>query len=316
SWMQFQKIPDEVNLVQGPMGSCEALFSLAEKTGRKIIKVFDSPNSHPRTLRKIWQKECDEFGGGYRIPIPNSFFEKVEREIASADLILCPSLFVKQSMIENGVSAERCIVSHFGVDTKIFKPRQTLPRQPQFICVGSICLRKGHHYLFRAWELIKNKLPDHPRLICIGNVRPDFRFEWKKWRGTFEHYPSLDHPDIAKLLASSTAFVLPSLEEGFARVITEAMASGLPIIATHQSGATTVVEHFSEGIIVPAYNVEELAQAMLLLANDKNLNLQMGEKSFQKGGQKNSWHDYAMRLLDYYVDFSERIHRENQTSAT
>ena len=103
-----------------------------------------------------------------------------------------------------------------------------------------ICLRKGRQYLFRAFELVKRRLPD-AELICVGQYKSDFRRERPRWEGTFRHIHHLSHPDLSALFQTCTAFVFPSQEEGFARVISEAIGSGLPIIASHESGATTLV---------------------------------------------------------------------------
>jgi glycosyltransferase involved in cell wall biosynthesis len=187
------------------------------------------------------------------------------------------------------------------VDTSIFVPRTELPPVPTFVCVASICLRKGHQYLFRAFEQLKQKLPA-ARLICVGGVRPDFKREWKRWEGSFEHQPSLSHAEVSKLLTSATAFILPSVEEGFARVLSEAMACALPVIATYETGATTVIQDGEQGFIVPARNIAALTEAMLTAANNDELNLEMGRKALLAGGTSNTWADYAKRLHDEYVN--------------
>ena len=116
AWMSRQTLPEEVNIVQGPMGSCEALFKLAERSGRRILKVFDAPNSHPTTLFGYWQKECDLFCPNYVVPPRQGVRSRIVREIESADLVLCPSNFVRDTMIQNGIPEEKCFVSHFGVN--------------------------------------------------------------------------------------------------------------------------------------------------------------------------------------------------------
>ena len=137
-------------------------------------------------------------------------------------------------MIWNGIPAEKVMVNPMGVDTGIFKPRITVPTKPRFIAVGTICLRKGHQYLFRAFELVKRELPG-AELICAGNVKADFRKEWPKWQGTFTHIPHLPQLELAKLLQTCTAFVFPSQEEGIARAQIEALAAGLPLVfGTHE----------------------------------------------------------------------------------
>jgi glycosyltransferase involved in cell wall biosynthesis len=296
AWILRQRIPADCNVVMGPMGSCESLFRLAESQDRKILRVFDAPNSHPETCVELWQRECDVFMPGYRIPFPARVVARISREIEAADLILCPSTFVKESMVAKGVDARKCFVRHFGVDTSIFHARKDLPRDPVFVSVGSVCLRKGHQYLFRAFARLKESHPN-ARLICIGGVRPDFQKEWPTWKNLIEHHPFLDQRRIADILANATAFVLASVEEGFARVLSEALAAGLPVIATHETGITTVTKHGEAAWIVPTQDSLALHEAFLRLADDRDLNEQMGERALEIGRQSNTWQDYGDDIL-------------------
>jgi glycosyltransferase involved in cell wall biosynthesis len=226
-------------------------------------------------------------------------FARMNRELERADVILCPSKFVRDTMITNGLEPGKCFVNPFGVNTGVFTPRASLPVAPRFICVGTICLRKGHQYLFRAFEIVKRRLPE-AELICVANDKQDFRKERPRWAGTYTQYLSLSHPKLAELLRTCTAFVLPSCEEGLARVIPEAMGAGLPIIATYESGATTLVEDAVEGVIVRNRNPAHLAEAMIRLAEDRELNQRMGAAAYQKGAARNTWQDYGDRLLAEY----------------
>jgi glycosyltransferase involved in cell wall biosynthesis len=296
AWVKRQPWP-EADVVQATMGFATELFDRAEKTG--ALKVVDCPNSHPVSYHGFWQRECDLWCPGEKVPIPQWMFERMKRELERADLILCPSNFVRDTMTANGLPAEKCFVNPFGVDTSIFVPRESAPRIPRFICVGTICLRKGHQYLFRAFEQVERALPD-AELICVGDVKTDFRREWPRWKGTFTHHPHLSHPELAALLPQCTAFVLTSVEEGFARVITEAMAAGLPVIATHESGAGTLVTDGAEGFIVPAHEPEAVAAAMEKLGRDPALCERMGAAARRKGAEKNTWQDYGDRLLAEY----------------
>jgi glycosyltransferase involved in cell wall biosynthesis len=161
-------------------------------------------------------------------------------------------------------------------------------------------VRKGHQYLFRAFELVKKQLPD-AELICVGDVKCDFRKEWPRWRGCFTHREGLSHAEIAGLFQSCTAFVFPSQEEGIARAQIEALAAGLPIIGTHEGGATTVVSDGVEGFIVNGRDPGQIADAMIRLATDAGLNQRMGQAAFQRGAVKNTWQDYGDRLLAEYA---------------
>ena len=296
SWMARQEIPPDCNVVMGPMGSCESLFRLADSCGRRVLKVFDAPNSHPRLYSRLWQDECDRFLPGYRIPFPRWAVERISREIGAADLVLCPSTFVKESMVAQGVPPEKCHIRHFGVDSMVFRPREEIPESPVFVSVGSLCLRKGHPYLFQAFARLKESHPA-ARLICVGGVRPDFVNEWSVWKSKVEHHSFLSHPELADLLKGATAFVLVSVEEGFARVLSEAMAAGLPLIATHESGATTVLRDGVQGLVVPARDSASLHQAMERLAEDRSMNRRMGAAALEAGAVRNTWQDYGDDLL-------------------
>jgi glycosyltransferase involved in cell wall biosynthesis len=221
------------------------------------------------------------------------------QELEMADLILCPSVFVKETMFLNGISDSKCFVNPFGVDSQLFKSRSHIPTAPKFICVGTICVRKGYQYLFRAFELVKKVIPN-AELICVGDFKRDFAKEKPRWDGLFTHIPHVDHTTLAGILQKCSAFVFPSQEEGFARVISEAMGAGLPIIASHESGATTLVRDGIEGFIVRGRDPQHIAEAMIRIALDLDLNLKMGNAAFEKGTSKNSWQDYGDRLLEEY----------------
>jgi glycosyltransferase involved in cell wall biosynthesis len=91
-------------------------------------------------------------------------------------------------MVANGVDPEKCIINPFGVNTGVFTPRPGPPAKPRFICVGTICVRKGHQYLFRAFAKVKAARPD-AELICVGDVKRDFRKELPQWADSAQSGP-------------------------------------------------------------------------------------------------------------------------------
>jgi len=303
AWVKRQK-PPAFDVAYGcGGGQATELFDFADQTG--ALKVFDSSSSHPTSSYGFWQRECDIWNPGSRVSTPQWMFARWNREIERADVILCPSTFVVDSMVYNGIPAEKCFLNPYGVDTSIFKPRTTLPDKPRFICVGTICLRKGHQYLFRAFEKVRRVFPE-AELICAGGYYPDFSSERKRWEGTFTHVENLPQPELAKILQGSTAFVFPSNEESIARAVVEAMGAGLPIIGTHESGATTLVNDGVEGIIVKARNVDQIAEAMIRSATNREENARMGQAAYARGGKNNSWGDFADRLMTMCRDAVEK----------
>jgi glycosyltransferase involved in cell wall biosynthesis len=296
SWLKAQPYPD-CNVIQAIIGYATEPFDHAEKTG--ALKVLDCPNSHPLTYYGFWQRECDLWCPGEKVPIPRWMFARMNRELERADMIIVQSNFCRESMLWNGIPAEKIMVNPMGVDTGIFKPRERVPVKPRFVAVGTLCLRKGHQYLFRAFEQVKKQLPE-AELVCVGECKTDLRRELPKWRHLFTHHPRLTHPEIAALFQTCTAFVFPSQEEGIARAQIEALAAGLPVIGTHEGGATTLVQDGVEGFIVRGRDPAHIAEAMLRVARDPKLCRRMGEAAHKKGALKNTWQDYGDRLLAEY----------------
>lgn len=296
TWLLRQRIP-KCNVVQTILGYGTELYDAADRTG--ALKVADCPNSHPVSYYGFMQRECDVWCPGENVPIPRWMFARMNRELDRADLIVVQSDFCKDSMVLNGIPEEKVMVNIMGVNTSIFKKRERVPEKPRFVCVGTICLRKGHQYLFRAFQKVKKVIPD-AELICVGDYKVDFRLERPKWHGTFTHYPALTHPELTKVLQGCSAFVFPSQEEGIARAQIEALASGLPVIGTYAGGATTLVRDGIEGFIVPSRDPDKLADAMIRIVQDKELNRRMGDAAYLKGAVRNTWQDYGDRLLAEY----------------
>lgn len=304
NWVRRQKLPP-LTVMQALMGWATEAFDHADQVG--ALKVLDCQNSHPTTFYGFWQRECDLWCPGERVPIPWWMFGRMNREMDRADLIIAQSKFCKESMVQNGIPESKIIVNGMGVDATIFTKRVTLPERPRFIAVGTICLRKGHQYLFRAFQLVKRRLPE-AELICVGEFKHDFRMERPRWEGTFTHFAQLPQEEVGKLLRTCTAFVFPSQEEGIARAQVEALGSGLPVIGTHEGGATTLVEDGVEGFIVRGRDPEHIAEAMIKLALDPELNRRMGEAAYRKGAVGNTWQDYGDRLI---TEYQRRLQRHS-----
>jgi len=292
-WLRRQKLP-AFDAVQAIAWGAKAPFDIAERAG--ALKVLDAPNSYPTTYDAYERRELALWAPQCRPAVPAHIISQAVRDIERADVVLCPSQWVYDSMLANGVPAAKCVLNPFGVNVDLFRPRENLPERPRFITVGNIRIRKGHQYLFRAMQAVQARCAE-AELVCVGQYHADFKRERDRWSGRFTHYPHLSHEKLAEEYRRSTAFVLPSTEEGLARVVTEAMASGLPIVATYESGATTVVEHEQEGLIVPSRDAESLTRAMLRLIQEPELCRKLGEQAAQRGHQKNTWQDYGDRCL-------------------
>ncbi len=106
--------------------------------------------------------------------------------------------------------------------------------------------------------------------------------------------------DIAKIMQSLTVFVLPSQAEGISNTILEAMATGLPVIATDVGGNSELVENDRNGYLVPALDPETMSAAMFKMLDDLEKTRKMGQKSLEKVQEKFSIRAMVSQYIKVY----------------
>jgi glycosyltransferase involved in cell wall biosynthesis len=135
------------------------------------------------------------------------------------------------------------------------------------ISTGSLSLRKGTPYLLEAFRIVLKKIPT-ARLLLTQDIMDSVKSIVARYNDLpIDWSPALPHPQLAERLRSADIFVLPSLEDGFARTVTEAMACGLPAIVTPNTGASDLVQPNVTGEIVPIRDSPALAEAILKWAD-------------------------------------------------
>lgn len=157
----------------------------------------------------------------------------IERELAGyalADMIAVPSRHVARSFERDPMAHAKLRVNPYGVDLSLFPllPARAPTARPTVVFAGLWCLRKGCDLLERAIRaderfhlLHVGPLGDHP--FPSGHPR-------------FRHIPKVDQSALSEIYRQADAFVQPSREEGLSNVITQAVASGLPVLCTDATG--------------------------------------------------------------------------------
>lgn len=192
-------------------------------------------------------------------------------------------------------------VIYNGLDTALFTPRTSPPsasRPLKVLFSGNLTRRKGADLLARIAERVapnvrilytlglrtRKQLAAHPRLECIGAVR-------------YEDMPAL-YRDVDMLL-------YPSVREGFGLSVAEAMACGLPVVATECSSLPELVEHGKGGYLCRLGAVDEFARAVNALAESASLRRQMGEFNRARAER-----DFSLtRMVDEYRALFDEVSR-------
>ena len=244
-------------------------FQTADRLG--LRRIYDLPIGYWRSAQKIFQEERElQPAWACTLTGLNDSAAKLARkdqELHLADLVVVPSDFVRATLLEHNASAATIVVVPFGSPTPLETPPHTPAGGPlRVLYVGSLGQRKGLSYALDAVQALRAQVS----FTMIGRVTaPNCRpllaaLEQHRWIETLPHYQILEQMSQHDLL------LLPSLFEGYALVISEALSQGLPVLTTPNSGATQSIRDGVEGFIVPIRNSEAIAERLQQLASNRD----------------------------------------------
>ncbi len=273
--------------------SC-ALKTFEAARGVGTLCILDQAIGHIKTGAKILSEERQlnpEFADSISATTKEWALKRCTKEAIVADWVLAASEYVRDSLIMNGVSSSRIVICQYGVDTERFRPVVKVDddRPFQILFVGQLSQRKGIQYLLEA---VKGLRLEKAELVLMGGVAVSGE-GLKSYEGLFRHIRHVPYSEVPQYYQSADIFVYPSLHEGSALAIYEALASGLPVITTPNSGS--VVRDGVEGFIVPIRDVDALKEKILLLYQNKELRDQMGLQA-RKRAESFTWQAYRQRL--------------------
>lgn len=268
-----------------------------QKASHQTLKILEQCSAPREKERDIMEEEFDRFPNWedqpHTNPMDQVFIEREKKEWDAADIILCPSEFVRQSVVACGGSDEKCAVVPYGVDadnqaaTEGPKP----PSDPiRVLTVGNVRLQKGGQYVYRAAEL----LGDRADFRMVGSIAVS-----EHASGLLDRFAELTgrvpRSEVSRHYDWADIFLLPSLCEGSATVTYEAMAHGLPVICTPNTGS--VVRNGQDGFIVPIRDAEAIAERIMQLAGDETLYQDMSMSAKERAVTVGSVEAYGKRLL-------------------
>ena len=225
-------------------GSCRYAFWAAEKAKIPIVTTEHDPFGLSGLKGKIKRKCLAKTDQIIAISLDNyrhlSEYDEIDKN--------------RLNLIYNGIEIDKF------VDNKEWASLPVKDGDIVITCIAELHPRKGHKYLFQAFERLRREMPTlHLVLVGIGPIEKDLKEKY----GDLPNIHFLGwREDIPQVLKASDVFVLPSLREAFGLVLIEAMASGVITVATDNGGAKDIIEHGKSGYLVPPVNSEKLAEAI------------------------------------------------------
>lgn len=268
-----------------------------------VIRVAEVVNSHVLNQDEILREEHRLVG----VPYEGIYSREIATRTAEyeeVDYILCPSEFVRRSFLSRGFSPERIVKNPFGFEQPAQSMRQAkMDDVFRVLYVGSLSVRKGLRYLVEAFKQFR-----HPRkeLVLVGPESRPTGLESLVLPDDVRIIGELKGSNLAAAYASATVFVLPTVEEGLALVMAEALSYGLPVIATENSGAEDLFEDGNQGFIVPIRDPGAIAVRLKQLADDPALREQMAEAALRRAADLAGWEVSGDRLVSQLQKLSPR----------
>ena len=297
----------------------------ANLAGHLAKLLYDIPHvvtSHSLEPLRPWKAE--QLGGGYAL---SSWAERTA--VLAADAVIAVSEGMRADVLAAypEVDPQNVHVVHNGIDTELFAPRPDVdvltrlgidPARPIVIYVGRITRQKGLPHLLA----VAARLPSQAQLVLCASAPDTTELAAEVEQavsglqadrtGVVWLREQLARADLVALLSSSSVFVCPSVYEPLGIVNLEAMACGIPVVASAIGGIPEVVADGETGWLVP-YDprdteqfARDLAAAIERVLADPDAAAVMGRRGRQRAVESFGWAEIARRTVEVYAAASAR----------
>lgn len=265
--------------------SSAATFAAQKARGGRCIQRQVS--AHFASFIAMMRRECERFPelatNYHRLILRAAERHKRRRavELDLADLIVANSDYVRTTFIENGIPASKVVAVPTGCPsadpTGARSGRGDGPLR--FVYAGRLSLRKGFHYLMRAWQLAA--FGSRAELWIAGASELDLVKEIAA-QPNIRYFGPQSSQALADVYRQVDVMVLPTLSEGLSHSVLEALSFGMPVITTAASGAGMLVTNGDNGFILPEADAEALAAAMTSAVACRDKLPKMGQLSAER----------------------------------
>jgi alpha-maltose-1-phosphate synthase len=289
-----KSLTDDLDAIYTYEDSARRTFTAAKKKG--IATLYELPLGY-------YQGVADEINRARRERShlqPQAYTEtawkqvRKNEELQLADAVIVPCTWALNSLRFSKAGSDKPVIKvPYGTPADEVSARSAPPDGPfTVLFAGHIGLRKGVPHLLEAWEKLQLK---NARLLLAGslNLPKDYLQEHA---ASFEYLGAIPRVELLQRMQQADLFVFPSLAEGFGLVIGEAMASGVPVLTTMNTGGPELIEDGREGWCVAAHAVEPLVERIEWAYQHRDRLAAMGQQARLKAEQW-TWTDYRRELI-------------------
>jgi glycosyltransferase involved in cell wall biosynthesis len=254
-------------LIHAQFGLGGALaLPIAQKTGLPLVVTFHGGDA---TKDKHFER---------RALIPTIFQRRRDRMVETARTILCVSRFVRDRLIERGFPAGKLITHYLGIDIPAEVVLPPVGASGTVLFVGRLVEKKGVDTLIDAMAILRQSAPGLDlSVIGDGPARSELEKHAQAVGIKVKFHGWLDEKKVHSAMRRALLLAVPSRtaaggdSEGLPTVIMEAMAFGVPVVATHHAGIPEIISDKVTGLLAPEADAGALAEAILTLKNEPDL---------------------------------------------
>lgn len=289
-------------------GIAEELFK-SLPSNSKTLKTLVRGSAHIRTQKQLLVEEETRVNSPVKIDKPSDWIiAREEREYQLADIIIILSTFAQTSFIQQGIEPKKLRILPLGAQLSLFRPQENiivarcqriLSGEPlKVLMVGTFSLRKG---AIDFVEIAKNAGSDF-QFTFVGAIGDDANFLYKTNNQYIEFIPRQPQSELPQAYAKADIFIFTTIEDGYAVVLSQAQAAGLPIISTTNCSAPDIIVENETGWILPIRSPDAFIDRLKWCHEHRPELAQMVNKiyeDFQPRDWSNVAQDFTIIARDY-----------------
>jgi glycosyltransferase involved in cell wall biosynthesis len=271
-----------------------ALRTMRRARQLAAVSIVERGSAHILLQKEIMEEEHRRFSDT-PVRIDERLVAKQLQEYEEADYIAVPSTFARDSYLARGVPPDKLICVPIGVDLERF---QAVPKTDRVFRILAVAggLRKGCQYLLEAVRQLR--LPNC-EVLLLGGAGGELDRVLAKYRDLFRDVGKIPHHELYRWYSQGSVFVSPSVEDGWGLVVNEAMACGLPVICSTNTGARDMVRDGVDGYVVATRDVAALKDRLLYLHAHEHERTAMAQSALQRV-REFTWDRYGERIAREY----------------
>jgi glycosyltransferase involved in cell wall biosynthesis len=301
-WLARTLDPDAVDVLDAIAGTGWEAGRVLRRHGKPWI--CNRGSTHILTQKELLEDEHRRWGA----PAPD-FSRGIDRclgEYEECDAVIVPSQFAKRSFVDHGMAPAKVHVCPYGVDLSMFSPRPKEDDRFRVLFVGAFSIRKGIGDLFDAVRPLVQR--QRCELWMVGSRTPDGAPLLRRNADIAVDKGVQPRASLAWFYSQASVLVLPSVEDGFGLVLAQAMACGVPVIASTNTGGEDLLRDGVEGFIVPAREPGVLRERLQWMLDNPVRCREMAAAALERVKNLGGWASFARDSRDVYLSVGAGAH--------